>query len=102
MVEPGYRLVSSTTIHGIEISKMVWLPDLKWQPGQDIPTTDPNHPPKICVGVGLKNRYFKQEEIPSIVSKLREAKDDVRLGEITIPKDALKEIAEEIDKLSKF
>lgn len=102
MVEPRYLgPFFLKIVQGVKIWSMLWVPDLNWQPGQEIPKLDPEkHPQLICLGVGLKNKCFKREEIPGIVSKLREAKDDVLLSEseITIPKVALKEIADEIDR----
>ena len=82
---------------------MSWLPDLTWQPGMKVPETDPKeHPPITCVGIGLKYKCFEKEEIPGIVSKLREATEDVPLGAVTITKGALKEIVAELDKRSKL
>lgn len=103
MTDPGYKgPFSSKEINGIKIWNMNWVPDLKWQPGQEIPTVDlKEHPPIICIGVGIKYKCFKKEEIPGIVSELREANSDVNIGEITIPKGAVKEIANELDTRSK-
>jgi hypothetical protein len=103
MIDAGYKgPFSSKEINGIKIWNMNWVPDLKWQPGQEIPTVDlKEHPPIICIGVGIKYKCFKKEEIPGIVSELREANSDVIIGEITIPKGAVKEIANELDTRSK-
>ena len=105
MAEPRYfgPFFLKKNIQGIEIWNMSWVPDLTWQPDLKVPETDPKvHPPVTCVGIGLEYKCFEKEEIPSIVSKLREAREDVPLGAVTIPKGALKEIAEELDKRSKL
>lgn len=71
--------------------------------GPEMPTSDPEgHPLITCVGVGIEYKCFKKVEIPGIVSKLREANSDVLLGKVTVPKDACKEIANELDTRSKL
>lgn len=90
-------------IKEIKIWTMCWVPDLKWQPGQKVPTVDlREHPPIVCIEFENKHKCFKKEEIASIVLRLRESKVDVTFDEITIPKEALSEIADELDARSKL
>jgi hypothetical protein len=90
-------------IKGIKIWNMIWIPDLKWQLGQEIPKSDPEgHPHISCVGVGIEYKCFNNVELPGIISMLKEANSDVLLGKVTVPKDACKEIANELNVRSKL
>lgn len=103
MTDVGYvGPVFGREINGIKIWNMIWLPDLKWQPGQEVPTNDiKEHPAIICIGIGTKYKCFKKDEIPGIILELREANSDVHIDDIIIPKDATKEIANDLDTRSK-
>jgi len=90
-------------IKGLKIWTMSWVPNLNWEPGQKVPTVDlKEHPPIICIGIGIKYKCFKKEEIASIVSRLRESNVDVTFDDITIPREALSEIADELGARSKL
>jgi len=86
-------------INEIKIWYMIWVPDLKWQPGQEIPNTDPKqYPPITCIGVGVKYKCLKNEEIPEIVSRLKAASGDISIGDVIVPRDITEEVAEELDR----
>jgi len=90
-------------INGVRIGALLWIDkdDLKWIPGQKMATIDPTHPSQISITVGIKSQVIKQDEIPNVVSKLRDSNKDVDMGKVIIPKEALKEVAAELEGRAK-
>jgi len=86
-------------IGGVKIGTLPWIDkeDLNWAPGQKVASLDPSHPPQFSITVGIKSQVIKKDEIPSIVSKLRAYDKEVDLGEVIIPREALKEVAVELE-----
>jgi hypothetical protein len=86
-------------INGVRIGALLWIDkdDLKWIPGQEIATIDPTHPSQISITVGIKSQIIKQDEIPDVVSKLRDSDKDVDMGEVIITREALKGVTDELE-----
>lgn len=87
----------------IKIGTVYWIdrPDLRWGPDQKMATSDPNHPPMICIGAGTKFTLIEKDKILELAQKLRAANEDVELGSIKLPKEALKEVSLELEARSK-
>lgn len=90
-------------IEGIKIGTVYWIdrPDLRWGPDQKMATSDPIHPPMICIGAGTKFTLIEKDKILELAQKLRGANEDVELGSIKLPKDALGEVSLELEARSK-
>jgi hypothetical protein len=90
-------------IEGIKIGTVYWIdrPDLRWGPDQKIATSDPNRQPMICIGVGTKFTLIEKDKMPELVKKLRDVNEDVELGSIKLPREALKEVSDELEARSK-
>jgi hypothetical protein len=90
-------------IEGIKIGTVYWIdrPDLRWGPDQKMATSDPTRQPMICIGVGTKFTLIEKDKMPELVQKLRDADEDVELGSIKLPREALKEVSDELQARSK-
>lgn len=91
--------LNNKEIGGVQIGTLLWIDkeDLSWAPGQKMAALDPSHPSQFSISVGIKSQVIKKDEIPSIVSKLRASDKEVDLGEVIIPREALKEVAVELE-----
>jgi hypothetical protein len=87
-------------IKGIKIGTVYWIdrPDLRWGPAQKMVISDPAHQPLICIEAGTKFILIEKNKMPEIVQKLRGAIEDVELGSVKLPKEALEEVSIELEE----
>lgn len=87
-------------ISGVKIGTLLWIDkeDLNWAPSQKMAALDPSHPPQFSITVGIKSQVIKNDEISTAVSKLRCSDNDVDLGEVIIPREALKGVIAELEE----